>query len=165
VVQKVLVQLVDDLDGTTPSDIETVLFALDGVSYEIDLGPKNASELRHALGEFVGSARRTGGRIKRGTASKTAVPDNTGTPGAREQTKAVREWARSKGYELSDRGRIPANIVSAFEHAHARSTRSRTTKSAPKSRPQSSREKSSSTDTAGTTNGTSGKAATPSFSG
>ena len=35
--QKVIVELVDDLDGTVSEDISTVTFALDGVSYEIDL--------------------------------------------------------------------------------------------------------------------------------
>jgi hypothetical protein len=113
--QRVTVQLVDDLDGTAADDISTVSFALDGVSYEIDLTEANAEKLRSGLEEFVNSARRTGGRVKRGT----APVKRAGSPANREQTKAIRDWARQNGYELSDRGRIPANVIEAFETAHA----------------------------------------------
>ncbi|MBP2320224.1 hypothetical protein JOF56_000609 [Kibdelosporangium banguiense] len=112
--QRVTVQLVDDLDGTAADDISTVSFALDGVSYEIDLTEANAEKLRSGLEEFVNSARRTGGRVKRGT----APVKRAGSPANREQTKAIRDWARQNGYELSDRGRIPANVIEAFETAH-----------------------------------------------
>src|ERR1700741_4095539 len=64
--QKVLVQLVDDLDGTTSdSSISTVQFALDGVTYEIDLTDSNDERLRGLFSDYVTSARRTGGRVKR----------------------------------------------------------------------------------------------------
>ncbi|MFD1044371.1 Lsr2 family protein, partial [Kibdelosporangium lantanae] len=63
--QKVTVELVDDLDGTVAEDISTVTFGLDGVAYEIDLTVGNAEKLRKLLDDFVGGARRTGGRAKR----------------------------------------------------------------------------------------------------
>lgn len=120
--QKTIVQLVDDLDGTTASDIETVSFALDGATYEIELAPKNARKLRDNMTEFVDQARRTGGRKKRGTATKPAAPATRPTPAPapsnREQTKAIREWARNQGHNLSSRGRIPAHIIEEFEQAH-----------------------------------------------
>lgn len=47
--QKTIVQLIDDLDGTSNGDIETVVFGLDGVSYEIDLNDDHAGELRERL--------------------------------------------------------------------------------------------------------------------
>ncbi len=113
--QKVTVQLVDDLDGSVAEDISTVTFGVDGVAYEIDLTSGNADKLRDLLADFVGAARRTGGRAKRGAAIKGAV-----TPAAgREQTRAIRDWARQNGYELSDRGRIPSTVIEAFESAHA----------------------------------------------
>lgn len=113
--QKVTVQLVDDLDGSAAEDISTVTFGLDGAEYEIDLTTGNADKLRANLADFVGAARRIGGRAKRG-AIKGAV-----TPTAnREQTRAVREWARKNGFELSDRGRIPSIVIEAFEAAHKR---------------------------------------------
>lgn len=112
--QKTIVQLVDDLDGTASDDIATVTFGLDGVSYEIDLAEGNASNLRKSLEEFVAAARRTGGRIKRGTASATT---NGSAAAGREQAQAVRDWARRNGHEISARGRIPATIQEAFEAA------------------------------------------------
>ncbi|MGH3438285.1 MAG: histone-like nucleoid-structuring protein Lsr2 [Sciscionella sp.] len=122
--QKVLVQLVDDLDGSSSGDIETVTFALDGATYEIDLGPRNARRLRDGVSEFVGAGRRVGGRIKRGAAAKIAPANapkaSKSTPPAnREQTKAIREWARQQGHQMSDRGRIPQHIIDSFEEAHA----------------------------------------------
>jgi hypothetical protein len=112
--QKVLVQLVDDLDGTAADDITTVTFGLDGAAYEIDLTPNNAAKLRNQLDAFIQAARRTGGRVKRGTPPKAATPAAN-----REQTKAIRDWARQNGFEVSDRGRMPANVIEAFEEAHA----------------------------------------------
>lgn len=130
--QKVLVQFVDDLDGQSTDDIETVTFALDGVTYEIDLAPENAEKLREGVAEFVGSARRIGGRLKRGAGQKTASPAKTTPPANREQTKAIREWARQQGHNLSDRGRIPQHIVQEFEDAHAPKAAKETAKPAAK---------------------------------
>jgi nucleoid-associated protein Lsr2 len=110
--QKVVVELVDDLDGTVSEDISTVFFALDGAGYEIDLTEDNAERLRDTIADFVSAARRTGGRIKQGAAKSAARP-----AADREQTKAIREWARANGFEVGDRGRIPANVIAAFEEA------------------------------------------------
>jgi Lsr2 len=129
VAQKVTVQLLDDLDGTQSDDISTVSFGLDGVSYEIDLTEANANNLRKSLEDFVAHARRTGGRLKRGTSSTSRGATGTG----HEQAHAIREWARKNGHQVSDRGRIPASIVEAFEVAHAETstkTRKRRTKAA-----------------------------------
>jgi hypothetical protein len=115
--QKVLVQLIDDLDGTSSEDISTVQFSLDGVSYEIDLNEANVARLRDGLAGFVAAARRTGGRAKRGTA--TIVGGKAAGEGrSKEQTRAIRDWAKANGHELADRGRIPASVVDAFESAH-----------------------------------------------
>ncbi len=86
--QKVLVQLVDDLDGSSSSDISTVTFGLDGVSYEIDLNEDNASNLREHLSEFISSARRTGGRVRRGGAP--GVAGRHSKPPRRRLPKAAR---------------------------------------------------------------------------
>ena len=110
--QQTIIQLVDDLDGSTSESIETVTFGLDGVVYEIDLSEDNAAALRGRLAEFIGSATRTGGRVKRGTAS-TSTP--SGAARNRERTQAIREWARQNNWEISNRGRIPAEIVEAYE--------------------------------------------------
>jgi len=124
--QKVLVQLVDDLDGSSSSDISTVTFGLDGVSYEIDLNEDNASNLREHLSEFISSARRTGGRVRRG--GGVGVAGSTGSGRNREQTQAIREWAKKNGHEVSDRGRIPAAVIQAFEAAQAAPAKGRKAK-------------------------------------
>lgn len=126
--QKVTVQLVDDLDGTQSDDISTVTFGLDGATYEIDLTEANATNLRNQLAEFVAHARRTGGRIKRGAASAA----QGSATASREQAQAIREWARRNEFEVSDRGRIPAHVIEAFETAQAEAstaTRKRKTRS------------------------------------
>jgi hypothetical protein len=115
------VTLVDDLDGSEASG--SVSFALDGASYEIDLSEDNAEKLRDALAGYVASARRVdGGRRGPGRPKAAAKPAKAvrgaRTAPDREQTAAVREWARSNGYEVSERGRLSATVLSAFEAAH-----------------------------------------------
>ena len=102
------IRLIDDLDGQEAD--ETVEFGIDGKSYEIDLSSANAGKLRDALAEFVGSARRAGGRAKRAVA---AAPVRRASVD-REQNQAIREWARKRGMKVSDRGRIPAEVLEAY---------------------------------------------------
>jgi hypothetical protein len=114
--RKVQVILSDDLDDSISAD-ETVTFALDGTTYEIDLSEQNATEMRDAFGKYVSAARKVSSR---GRASGAGRSRATGGGGRmdREQAGAIREWARKNGHEVSDRGRIPASIVEAFEAAH-----------------------------------------------
>lgn len=111
--KKVTVTLVDDFDGDATAD-ETVEFGLDGVSYEIDLSSKNATKLRNDLKQWVEAGRRVGGR-RRGRA---AVATGRGRGAIdREQSAAIREWARRNGHNVSSRGRIPADVIDAFHAA------------------------------------------------
>ena len=111
------VTMVDDIDGSAAT--ETVSFALDGASYEIDLNDKNAKKLRDAVANFVAHGRRIdGGRRSSGRTRATRSSRAARTSPDREQTAAIREWARGQGYEVSDRGRLSAAIVQAFEEAH-----------------------------------------------
>jgi hypothetical protein len=107
--QRVKVELVDDVDGTEAD--ETVTFALDGVTYEIDLSSANADKLRDALASWVGHARRSGG---------TRKAARNGSGGGRKRDLAkVREWARAHGHQVSDRGRISAEVQAAYDKANA----------------------------------------------
>ncbi|KAA2267078.1 Lsr2 family protein [Solihabitans fulvus] len=110
--QKTIVELIDDLDGGTAE--ENVAFGLDGVQYSIDLSAKNAGKLRKSLAPYVDKARRAGGRKQRGAGTSSTVKAG----GDREQNQAIREWARSNGHEISDRGRIPQELVLRFQAAH-----------------------------------------------
>lgn len=107
--QKVNIVLVDDLDGTEAT--ETVSFGLDGTTYEIDLNDANAAALREALSGYVGHARKVTGGARR--ARRT-----NGSSGSSSNTKDVREWARSQGMEVSERGRISADVQQAYDAAH-----------------------------------------------
>jgi hypothetical protein len=104
--QKVHITLEDDLDGGEAA--ETVAFGLDGRSYEIDLNTKNAKALRDALAKYVAAGRRAGGRS---AAARRRTQVGTS---ARE----IRDWARSNGHKVPDRGRIPSEVREAFEAAH-----------------------------------------------
>jgi nucleoid-associated protein Lsr2 len=116
--RKVQVILSDDLDEDLPAD-ETVSFSLDGTNYEIDLSEKNATELRDTFSRYVQAARKVG-RGSGGRASGAGRSRATGGGGRmdREQAGAIRDWARKNGHNVSDRGRIPASVVDAYEAAH-----------------------------------------------
>jgi nucleoid-associated protein Lsr2 len=106
---RTVVQFEDDLDGSTAA--ETISFGLDGVMYEIDLSVKNSEKLRRLLQRYTNAGRRVGGRSTRGHGNGTARSDPA-------QLAAIREWARHKGYEVGDRGRVPVHIVESY-HATA----------------------------------------------
>lgn len=111
--QKVNIVLVDDLDESEAS--ETVSFALDGTSYEIDLNDEHAAELRDAMALYVGNARKvaSGGRRPRKAGGSSSSAADSG-PSAKE----IREWARANGHDVPERGRIPAEVREAFDAAH-----------------------------------------------
>ncbi|MFD2675367.1 histone-like nucleoid-structuring protein Lsr2 [Gulosibacter bifidus] len=109
--RKVVYQLIDDLDGTQLADGvgETVKFGLDGVDYEIDLGPDNAEALREFLSSYVKTGRRVSGRVAR-----TKLPK----AGPKRDLAVVRKWAAANGYEVADRGRVPQQVLDAFDAAN-----------------------------------------------
>ncbi|WP_323378383.1 histone-like nucleoid-structuring protein Lsr2 [Streptomyces smaragdinus] len=103
--QRVVVTLSDDIDGGEAA--ETVLFGLDGKSYEIDLNQANAKKLRQALEPFLAAGRKksaSGAVYKR----SSVAPDPA----------TVRAWASSNGMEVPARGRIPKRVYEAFNAAH-----------------------------------------------
>jgi hypothetical protein len=105
--------LVDDLDGSE-ENVSSVSFSLDKKDYEIDLSAANETRLRDKLAKFVAAAtllHPQRGRAVRRSAVKLA-------PVGKEQTQAIREWARNNGHEVSDRGRISAAIQKGFDEAH-----------------------------------------------
>jgi len=103
--RKTRIVLTDDLDGSEATS--TVDFALDGITYEIDLNDEHAQKLRDDFTAWVESARRVAGRARRGT-----------SPGRSNETKRIREWAQAHGYEVADRGRISAEIRQAYAAAN-----------------------------------------------
>jgi hypothetical protein len=108
--QKVQTLLIDDLDGGEADS--TVRFGLDGTEYEIDLSANNAQALRTALGRYLDAARRVPGNSPR-------RPGRAGRRGSASglNTTEVREWAKSQGILVKDRGRVPAELVVKFKAA------------------------------------------------
>ena len=113
--QKIQVMLVCDVcEGGKPGS-ETIPFALDGSSYEIDLCDKHAKGLRDAVANYVGGARRaTSGGGSRGRGR------GRGGSADRERTQNIRAWARKKGMKVSERGRLSSEIVAQYEAANGK---------------------------------------------
>ncbi len=115
--RRIVHQLVDDLDGTVleVGEGETVLFSLDGVAYEIDLTGSNAAALRDALAPFIAAGRSiSSARAASAAGSGGSKRRRTGQP----DYGPIRAWARENGYQLSERGRVPASVIEAYEAAH-----------------------------------------------
>ncbi|MCH1866129.1 Lsr2 family protein [Nocardioides sp. CFH 31398] len=112
--QKVSITLVDDIDESEAS--ETVSFGLDGTSYEIDLNDTHAAELRDALAPYVGHARKSG--TSRGARKSPSNQRRASSSDDGPSAKDVREWARSNGWDVPDRGRVSSEVREAYDAAH-----------------------------------------------
>ena len=110
--QKVQILLTDDLDDGDAS--ETVEFALDGTSYEIDLSEKNAAALRDAMAVYVAAGRKVASGRRGGASTRSKARSHGAGPAASE----IREWARANGMEVPERGRVSAEVRKAYEAAH-----------------------------------------------
>ncbi|MEU2516742.1 histone-like nucleoid-structuring protein Lsr2 [Streptomyces syringium] len=107
--QKIVTIYTDDLTGDESAEAGTHVFSLDGVSYEIDLGPDSYDKLLEALAPFTKAGRRTG---------KVRKPVSRSTRGgSSKDTASIRSWAKENGYQVNDRGRVPADIREAYERA------------------------------------------------
>lgn len=101
-----IITLTDDIDGGKAD--RTVSFAFGGVGYEIDLSKKNATAFEKALAPYVAHARKSkSARTRSSSTAKTTRRDLT----------AIREWAKAKGHAVSDRGRIAASVIEAYENS------------------------------------------------
>lgn len=117
--QKVQVMLVCDLHEEEVEGVETVAFSLDGSAYEVDVCEQHAGEMRDAFAPFVGAARRAGrsaGAPAQRKGRSSSRPAASGSD--RERVQAIREWARSSGHKVSERGRLSSSVIEAYEAAH-----------------------------------------------
>lgn len=112
--QQFQVQYIDDLDGTDlGTEANTMSFAFDGKEFTIDLSDENAEKFREVMAPYVENGHRvSSGKVK--PARRAAAKSSS----ASGDTKAIREWARNNGYEVSDRGRIPGDIMDAYAAAN-----------------------------------------------
>ena len=98
--------ITDDLDGS--ENAKTLTFAFDGVTYEIDLAPKNRAKLEKALRPFIDAGRRVTGR-RRFSSPRTSR--------SAADSAAVRAWAKATGLGVSERGRISADVLRQYKSA------------------------------------------------
>lgn len=110
--ERVIRQMIDDLDGSEIVDGggERIDFAHRGVAYQIDLSTANAARLDQALQPFIDVA------VKIGTARVTPAAPGDATR-SKELLRAMRDWARKNGLEVSSRGPISAEVIAAFHAA------------------------------------------------
>jgi Lsr2 len=114
--KETITKLTDDIDGSEAA--ESVTFSLRGVDYEIDLSQKNLAGLEKAFAKWVDAGREVA------AAEKTAPARRARKRPARraavsKDASVIREWAKSNGYEVSARGRIPASLQEAFAAANS----------------------------------------------
>jgi hypothetical protein len=117
--QKTVVTLVDDLTGEEAENISTVEFALDGVTYELDLTDENSTKLHDSLSPYANAGRKIGGRRRSGPRPGRAIKSTGGAGYNRETLKSIREWAKKNGHNVSDRGRLPAEVLQAWQTTQA----------------------------------------------
>ena len=110
----VITQVTDDLDGSTGA--ETISFAYRGTNYEIDLGRRNASAFDKMMWPYADAAR----KVTAPRAGRRGSSDGrrTSRRSSACELASIREWARAQGYSVSNRGRISANVMEAYEKAH-----------------------------------------------
>ncbi len=104
--QKIQTLFIDDLDGSEAEG--TIHFALDGTHYEIDLSTTHGKELRTALARYTEAARKVSGPAWQPARNRRA-PTTHG-----HSTTEVRDWARTHGIEVKERGRVPADVAAKF---------------------------------------------------
>jgi hypothetical protein len=112
--KETVTKLIDDLDGGVAA--ETVKFALDGHSYEIDLSAKNAKKLRTELAGYIEHSIRVRHQPGRSGAARGRRTDANPA----DQNRAIREWAQRKGMGVAPRGRIRQDIIDAYQEAQGR---------------------------------------------
>jgi hypothetical protein len=106
--------LVDDIDGDSAT--ETVPFSYRGADYEIDLSEKRAAALDEALAPYLANARRV--RTKPATPRRPAPRRPAAKSSVPAGPREVRAWAKNNGIEVSDRGRIGADVMRRYQEAH-----------------------------------------------
>ena len=101
---------IDDIDGTEGA--QTVQFGFDGQDYEIEISQAHLDQLTEALAPFIEHGR----KIRRAKVGRTIQPRDT--PSAKAGATAVRQWAATEGLEVKPRGRIPGEVLAAYDKAH-----------------------------------------------
>jgi hypothetical protein len=116
--RKTRIVLTDDLTDAVLEDGagETVSFGLDGQAYEIDLSAENAGKLRDDFARYVGHGRRK--VASSGSAGRQSGNRSRSSAEGKRDLGPVRKWARQNGHDVSERGRVKASVIEAYDAAH-----------------------------------------------
>ncbi|HEY3410877.1 MAG TPA: Lsr2 family protein [Propionicimonas sp.] len=98
----------DDLTGEVvdSKDAESIEFSVNGKSYTIDLGKKNAAEFHESFDKYIAVAAKVGG-----------VKSSKPSPGSKEDLAAIRAWGKENGFKVSERGRVSSELKDAYSQA------------------------------------------------
>jgi len=119
--------LLDDFDGTElPDDTKPLRVVVGDAAYDVYLSEDNSAKFEEAIEPFINTAE----RVSQSTPRTQAVRASAGTSAKaadRERNRKAREWARSTGFEypgadgkmrtLGERGRVPEEVIKAWEEA------------------------------------------------
>lgn len=116
--QKTVITYTDDLTGEESDEISTHTILIDGAGVEIDLSTENHDRLLEILHPYLSaeSARRVRGGVS--TASAKGKRRAAGLTDSGDTAK-IRAWAKENGFEVNDRGRVPASVKEAYEKANS----------------------------------------------
>jgi len=111
VAQKISVTFACDYDSREIPEGEhmTRAFSLDGRDYEIDLCEKHSQKFDEVLSRFADKARKVTNRVGKPKRRTTAH---------RQRSADIRAWAKRSGMDVSERGRIPANVIAKYDANH-----------------------------------------------
>ncbi|MDN5666821.1 MAG: Lsr2 family protein [Renibacterium salmoninarum] len=99
--KEVITRLIDDIDGSDAT--QTIQYAFQGRSYEIDLNEKNAAAFTKALSPYIEKSQRTD------------QPKKPSAGAFKERNKRLRTWASKKGIDVPARGKIAFALVEQYE--------------------------------------------------
>jgi hypothetical protein len=126
VASKSVIMRVCDLHRDSVPSVKTVRFTWDGTRHQLDLCTEHLGEVESTVNSWVratspsGAGRRprkAAGATKSGRPAKRAAKRASGS--APNASRELRVWAKANGFpNVSDRGRIPSDVRTAFEAAN-----------------------------------------------
>jgi len=109
VAKRVVTLLISDLSGYEIANGkgETIGLSYREANYSIDLTEKEAKGFDKAIAVYLEHAAKVGGGPKKSATVKKG-----------HKATDVRAWARGQGLEISDRGRVPREILEKYRSAN-----------------------------------------------
>ena len=110
-----------DVCGETTDDATAVTLGWGREQWELDLCPAHNAELSQEFERWTANARRASGRGGRsgggGRSSSSGGGSSSGSSGGGD-IGAIREWARSNGFKVGEKGRISGEVRDAYAAAN-----------------------------------------------